>query len=214
MIKIVLLGATGGCIDVLNTINDINLFKPTYNVIGFLDDNKSLWGKEIHGILVLGGFSMALDMPSEVHFSTGIGSEKTYKNRLLILKDLCIPIKRFPSIIHPSAIISNWSKIENGVVVHQNSVINADSFLGRFTLVLPNSVINHGSKIGKGTIVNSHVSISGDVAIGETCYLGASCTLKQNIIIGDNALIGMGSVVINSVGSDAVVVGNPAKCIN
>ena len=45
--QIIILGTGGNCIDILDTINDINarLSSKKYECIGFLDDNEKKWGE-------------------------------------------------------------------------------------------------------------------------------------------------------------------------
>jgi len=61
MKKIVILGIGGNCIDILDTINEINRAgnKQKYKCVGFLDDNKNKWNKTIYGIKVLGPLDYA-----------------------------------------------------------------------------------------------------------------------------------------------------------
>lgn len=72
-------------------------------------------------------------------------------------------------------------------------------------------MISHDDIIGDYTCIAWGVCISGGLEIGKSCYLGANCAIKENIRIGEYSLIGMGSVVLNNVPENSVIVGNPAK---
>ena len=54
--KIIILGTGGNCIDILDTINDINKAesKALLDCVGFLDDDPDRWGMEFCGVSVLG----------------------------------------------------------------------------------------------------------------------------------------------------------------
>ena len=56
MKKLIILGTGGNCIDILDTVNDLNEHNAhkIYECIGFLDDNKENWGEVHYGIEVLG----------------------------------------------------------------------------------------------------------------------------------------------------------------
>ena len=41
------------------------------NVVGFLDDNESLWGKEVQGIKVLGGISLLHELKRTLQVGAG-----------------------------------------------------------------------------------------------------------------------------------------------
>jgi acetyltransferase EpsM len=213
MHKIVLLGATGGCVDILDTILDINAAapKPSYDVLGFLDDRAELQGTEVlAGARVIGPFSAAQDH-SDCLFVTGIGSPYNYWRRGDVIDALGLAPERFATIVHPRASISSSARLGFGTVIHQNATVTTGAKIGNHVLVLPNAVISHGDEIGDFTIVNAGVCMGGDVRIGRSCYLGARSAVRQNVTIGDRSQIGMGSVVLNDVAPGAVVVGNPAR---
>lgn len=208
----VILGATGGCVDILNVIQDINdsCSKEQIECIGFLDDNETLINKEVLGVPVLGGFKQARELKN-CYFVTGIGSSKNFWRRSKIIEDLQLPIERYITLIHPRASISRFANIGKGSVIYPNVVISTKVNIDNYVLVLPNSVISHGSHLGSYTIVNAVVSISGDVSIGESCYIGTHSSVRQNIQIGSNSLIGMGSVVIKDVPELSIYAGSPAR---
>ena len=54
--KVIILGTGGNCIDILDTLHDINETQrfPRYACIGFLDDNPTKRGQELNGIKVIG----------------------------------------------------------------------------------------------------------------------------------------------------------------
>jgi len=49
--------------------------------------------------------------------------------------------------------------------------------------------------------------------IGRYSWIGAGAIVIQGIKIGENVTIGAGSVVINDIPDNTIVVGNPAKII-
>lgn len=53
----------------------------------------------------------------------------------------------------------------------------------------------------------------GGATVGDFARIGANSTILPGVKIGRNALIGAGSVVVEDVPENAVVVGNPAKVI-
>lgn len=210
MTKIVLLGATGGCVDVLNVIQDANDTGSDYQVLGFLDDKEELWGTKVLGVQVLGGFDKVHEIPLDCLFVTGIGSPYNHWRRDQIINQLGLPRERFATIYHPTASVSRHATLGHGVVLYQYSVVGPDVHIGDHVLLLPQSVVNHGCNVGDFTIITSGVVVSGDVSIGRACYVGSQASVRQNVVIGDCAMIGMGAVVIQNVDAYTSVVGNPA----
>ena len=212
--KIIILGTGGTCIGILDAINDINaeLKIKKYKCIGFLDDNKNNWGKEFWGIKVLGPLESAIKYPNS-YFINGIGSSHNYTKKESIISKIGLPLERFENIIHPTASVSKMAQIGYGNVIFQNVVITSNVKIGNHVIILRNSAISHDDIIGDYTCITSGVCISGGVTIGKSCYLGANCSIKEYVKIGEYSLIGMGSVVLNNVPKNSVVVGNPARVI-
>lgn len=212
MKKIIILGCTGGCLDLLDLIHDSNeSLEIKFNFLGFLDDNHV--GKEVCSYKVLGKFEDWKRFEG-VYFATAIGSEKNFFKRSEIINKLGIPKDRFLNLIHPSAKISKYASISNfGVVIHSNSIIKTNCKIDEFALLLSSVIVNHDSSISSYSIINSNVNISGGVNIGESSYLGAGCICLPNINIEDRVLIGAGSVVTKDCDSLSLYRGIPAKKI-
>jgi sugar O-acyltransferase (sialic acid O-acetyltransferase NeuD family) len=210
--KIVILGTGGNCVDVLDTINEINLKhnKIIYECIGFLDDNKEIWGRNIQGVKVLGGLDLIDDL-NDFYFVFGIGSVRNHTIRNTIREKLKISDDRFETIIHPSATVSKFSKIGKGVIILQNVTVASNAQIDNFVVILPNSIISHDCVISAFTLITGGVCISGNVNIGRNCYLGTGSLLRDGISVGDRSLLGMGSVLVKSIPQDSRVFGNPAK---
>lgn|SRR5690606_20579453 len=211
--KIVIFGTGGNCIDILDTIREINKVEESYECIGFLDDNKEIWGKDIHGVPVLGPLVMAKELVDTCYFVNGIGSQKNFYKKKEIIAKSQVPLERYESIIHPTASVSDMAKIGKGVVILQNVTIASNVEIGNHVIILPNSVISHDDIIKDYTCITGGVCISGGVIVEESCYLGTNCSVIENIVIGKYSLIGMGSVVLDHVPENSVMVGCPAKLL-
>lgn len=209
--KIIIFGTGGNCIDILDTIREINKKEQLYEVVGFLDDNSEQWGKMIKDVTVLGPLNMAKDFISSCYFVNGIGSQKNFFMKDKILSTSKVPIERFETIIHPSAAVSDFSTLGKGVVILQNVTIASNVNIGNHVMILPNSIISHDDIIKDYTILAGGVCVSGGVTVEESCYLGTNCSIIENVTIGKHSLIDMGSVVINDVPQNSVMIGCPAK---
>jgi sugar O-acyltransferase (sialic acid O-acetyltransferase NeuD family) len=209
MKEIIILGTNGNCIDILDTINEINSISQKYKCIGFLDDNPDNLGQEYYGIKVIGSLSQAKTF-SDAYFVNGIGSSLNFWKKKSIIEKTMIPLERFETIIHPTASVSTFSQIGLGTVIFQNVTIASNVKIGNHVIILPNSVISHDDIIGDYTCITGGVCVSGGVTIGESCYLGTNCSVIGDIHVGDYCLIGMGSNVLKDIPENSVVFGNPA----
>lgn len=197
MKKIIILGASGGCLDILSLIDEINKVKKKFKILGFLDDKFKI-NTNINGYKILGKFSTGKKFKKNIFFATAIGNSKNFKNISKIIKSLNINRSRFPKLIHPNVYVSKYSQVGFGSIIYQNSTIGMNVKIGDFVNILPNTVINHDSEIGNFTKLNTMCNVGGSVQIGESCYVGSGVNLREKVIIGKNNLIGMSSVVLKS----------------
>lgn len=210
--KVIIFGTGGNCADILDMINDINSLcgRERYSCIGFLDDERSKWSKDVYGVKVLGPIDSARDYPDSF-FVNGIGSPNNFWKKEAIIARAGVPPERFVTIVHPSASVSKMAKLGLGTVVFQNATITSNVRVGNHVIILPNSVISHDDVIGDFVCIAGGVAISGNVKVGNSTYIGTGSMIIGNIKIGDCCLVGMGSVVLRDVEPNSVVVGNPAK---
>ncbi len=210
--RIIILGVGGNCIDILDSMLDINdaQGKQIYDCIGFLDDDQKKWNQTYYGVKVLGPLSSAQEY-GDCFFVFGIGSVSNFWRRQEILLNTGIPFEQFETIIHPTASVSRTAKIGRGSVVLQHVTIATSAAIGKHVYVLPNSVISHDDMIGDFTTIAGGVCISGNVHIGFSCYIGTNAAIRDGVTIGDTSLVGMSSVVLKDVSENTVVTGNPAK---
>lgn len=212
MKSIVIVGAGGTGEDVAGFLYDINDVGPTYECLGFLDDDPAKQGTCIGGLPVLGPLEQAKEYP-DAAFVDCLGSPRTFLQRQERAAELGIDDDRFETIIHPSAVVAHGCSVGNGCVLYPFTHIGPGVELGDRVVILSHSVIHHHSRVGRFTIVASGCNVSGGVVIGESSYLGAGCSIRDGASIGDHCLIGMGSVVVEAVESGSVVAGVPARFI-
>lgn len=80
-------------------------------------------------------------------------------------------------------------------------------------------VIHPGAEIGNNCNIKQNVTIGGKSEIlvvpkiGNNVLIGANAVIIGPVVIGDNVQIGAGAVVTNSIPSNSVAVGVPARVI-
>jgi|TARA_B110000027_G_scaffold15790_1_gene16097 sugar O-acyltransferase (sialic acid O-acetyltransferase NeuD family) len=213
--NIIILGATGGCLDTIDLINEINQYHGnlSLNIVGLFDDNFKNLKKKISGVPVIGSISSIKNF-KECKIVNALGSEKNFhKKRNLLIDELKLNPKRFLTIIHPSVTIGHGVTIGNGCIIYQNVSVGRNCILGTNNIILPNSFIGHDTKVGGFTIINAGSMVSGSVIIGQNCYLGSGTKIKPYCKIGNKVLTGIGSVVTNNLRSSKIYIGIPAKPI-
>jgi sugar O-acyltransferase (sialic acid O-acetyltransferase NeuD family) len=189
-----------------------NMLKKGWDVLGFIDDDKSTHGKECCGVKVLGGRDMLKRHPGSSVLAVP-GSPESYLKRKSIIEGLLPERGRFATVIHPSAVIAPDAVIGSNTVIMANVVISCGVKIGENCVILPNTVISHDSIVGAYSCVGSNVTISGGDIIGSECYIGSGVRIRERIKVGDRSLAGMGANIVSDVGEGVVVVGNPARPI-
>lgn len=202
----------GNAREAIAAIQSINKLKKTWNILGFIDDDSSLWERDFYGIKVLGGKNVLLKHP-QARVLAVPGSPDNYLKRKSIINGLEIEASRFIKILSPTTFVSPGVAIGYNTLILPNVVIGPDVFVGNHCVILPNTVISHDSVIGDYCCVGANVVISGWVKIDSNCYIGSGSCIKNNVTIGEKSLVGIGSNVILDVPREVVVAGNPAKIL-
>lgn len=160
--------------------------------------------KSIHGIPVITHDQFD---PEEYDVLVAIGNSKA---RRRVVEKLPSETK-FATIIHPSAVISEWVKIGNGSIITAGTIITTDIEIGRHAQLNLHTTIGHDCVIGDFFTTAPGAKISGDCKIGDDVYFGTNASIRQGLNVCDNVTIGMGSVVVKNIVEEGVYVGSPAK---
>jgi len=118
---------------------------------------------------------------------------------------------KLATLIHSHALVSRFSKIEDGTVIFANAVINPFSNIGRACIINTGVVVEHDCKIEDGVHISPNASIAGTVSIGEKSWVCVGGVISNNINVGSNSVVGAGGVVVDDVPSNVLVAGVPAK---
>ncbi len=202
----------GNAREALLSITAINKHKPTWRIIGFLDDDKKLWKQKYLNIPILGGTNLTSKFPS-AFFLPVPGNPDTFHKRERKIQRLKIPVNKYATIIDPSVRVANDSKIGKNALIMANVVISSGVLIGNHVVILPNTVVAHDTKIGDYSMVGAGAVISGYCDIAKNCYIGSGSNIKDHINIGKGSLVGLGSSVITNIPDGVVCAGNPAKIL-
>ncbi len=117
----------------------------------------------------------------------------------------------FPTLKHPSAIVSKHANIGEGSIIMPNATVNLNVMIGKCGIINTNSVLDHDSKLGDFVHISPGVNVAGNVAIHDYSWIGIGATVINNIHIGKRSIVGAGSVVIDDIRDNVTVFGIPAK---
>lgn len=208
---LIIYGAGGAGRELAFSLSLENNVNKKWRLTGFVDDDKTLWGKTINGIPLQGGFEWLCMNGGSIAITT-VGNpvgKRELVQRLKKSQNIS-----FPLIIGPNSIVSDTIAWGEGCIVSLSfNWISPNVKIGNFVFVNCTTRIGHDVVIGDYTTVFSGIDISGGAQIGCDCIIGSGVTINPNVKIGDGAIIGAGSVVTKDIPSKVIAAGVPAKVI-
>lgn len=206
MTDIIIIGAAGCGREVANWIEDINKTEPTWNILGFLDDNPDALKGFPCKYPILGTIKDHEPLEN-VRYAMGIASPAVKK---IIGPAMMEKGARFASVIHPSVRV--YSEFEPGVglIAYPNAKIATGCRIGNF-VTLQSTILGHDAELEDYVTVSSSCGITGGTKLHEGCFIGDHACISVGLEVGKNAYVGIGSVVIRSVEENTRVFGNPAR---
>lgn len=212
MIKqIVLIGAGGFGREVASIIEVLNKCKPTYDLLGFLDDGSQYHeGMIINGYPWLGDHNWIVEHKDEVVCTCCIGNPKIKK---MVQEELTGKGVIFETIIAYSGFgyIGPYTEIGAGCVLYGGVTIAVNCKIGNGVVMNQMVNVGHDCVIGDYTTIMPFTGISGFCKIGNEVNIGGHAFIVPGRKVGDSATIAAGSIVFGNVKAGTTVLGNPAK---
>ncbi|MCH7415178.1 acetyltransferase [Belliella sp. R4-6] len=190
-------GASGHAKAIIDLLEDQDLVK------GVFDDDDNKVSILSYAVKQPKNETLPVDYP----YVIGIGDNRI--RRRIAVENL--EGKKFSSVFHSSAKVSNSVKIGDGTVLMENSIVKIDSIIGEHVIVNTASTIDHDCEIGDYVHIGPGVTLCGGISIGEGTLVGAKSVVLPEVTIGKWCLIGAGSIVHKDVPDGAVWIGSSIK---
>ena len=200
MNRLIIIGASGHG----KVVADIAVLNG-YKDIVFLDNDPAL--KECAGYPVLGPDTMTSELDGDIFIAVG----KANVRKKLMSRD---SERKFPVLVHPSAVTANGVEIGEGSVVMAGAVINPGVKHGKGCIVNTSSSIDHDCTIGEFCHISVGAHLSGTVKIGDNVWIGTGAVVSNNVNICANVVIGAGAVVIKDIEIPGTYIGVPSKMLD
>ncbi len=204
---LVLIGSGGLAREVRWLVDECNKGQDRWNLLGLVSNEKP--GTVISGLSVLGDDKWLIDYDKPIDVAICIGSgivRKQVAERLIQNPNI-----NFPTIISPSAELSETVVLGKGNIITSKNVLTVDIKTGDFFFCNLACTIGHDCIIRDYVTLNPGVNVSGNVVLGENVTIGTGAAIIQGVAIGDNSTVGAGAVVIDDIDSNCTAVGIPAR---
>ena len=205
MKQLVLVGAGSGSREILLLVDRINARTPTWEVLGFVDDDPKLAGTEVDGYPVYGpDHEFAGDA---IHGACGV-LQPALRERLL---ERHVERRGYAlaTLIAPDVALPRDFAAGPGTVIMPGAMVSFDVQLGKGVFVLWNAVLGHHLRVGQFSTILTGALIAGACTVGQRATIGAGAVLNVKVNVGENALVGVGTTVLTDVPDGKHVVAMP-----
>ncbi|WP_430790455.1 acetyltransferase [Virgibacillus flavescens] len=211
MQDIYIYGSGGFAREVAMLIERINKTdKPTWNILGFIDDDVTKRGEIINGYQVVGN-SEVLKGYQLIYVVLGVGSPAAKESIIHNLSTFEHVV--FPNIIHPGVDLHKTNKLGKGNILCAGTVITCNIEMKDFVTVNISTTIGHDVTLHSYSTISPNSSISGNVVLKNGVDCGTNATIIQGKVIGKHTIIGAGATVVKDLPANCTAVGSPAKPI-
>ena len=206
-----IIGAGGFGREVAWLVRRINELSPTWNLVGFIDDDVRKHRTLEDGYPVVGGTELLGSRTEDTYVVCAVGS--AHIRKLIVDKLKGYSNIKYATLIDPSVIISDRVKIGEGSIICAGTIVTVDVVLGKHVIINLDCTVGHDAVIGNFVTMYPSVNVSGMVRVGECVELGTGMQVIQGKKIVENAIIGAGGVVVKDILDEGTYVGIPvSKC--
>lgn len=209
MKDILIYGFGGFGHEVACLIQHINKAKPTWNIVGYIDDGVEVGTKCKYGE-VLGNLDTLNSWNTPVSVVIAIGSPTFLE---LLPMRITNPLVRFPNIIAPNVFYFDQDAVSmgKGNIVTFGCRISCNVTLGDFNVLNGNISLGHDASIGSYNMFFPEVRISGQASVGNKNFFGSRCFIAQCLKVGNENRFGAGTYILRKIKDGGFYMGNPAK---
>lgn len=195
MKDILIIGAGGIGRETAWIIEEINEVKPTWNLLGYIDENSEMHGKELNGYKVLGGLEVLEKLEEKPYVVVAIANCSVKKSIVTKLGEKY----NFATIIYPTVKVSKFIQIGQGTIIYPGVILTVNTKIGNHVLISGNCGIGHDTVIGDYSSVLWGSNFSGYDTVGESCFIGVGTKVIQGINISKENKISAGITVLEDV---------------
>jgi sugar O-acyltransferase (sialic acid O-acetyltransferase NeuD family) len=198
--------------DLVKLIRAINEDRPTWDLLGFVDDRPEAQGKLYFDYPVLGPREWLLRKapPGLAVFNNVCGKPRNSRAIASWLEGQGLPIA---SLIHPR-IDTRYVEIGRGAILPEGAVLGSGTRIGDFFTGRLHVVISHDVEIRDFVFIGPGAVLGSETTIEDGVLIGAGATIIAGRTVGAGSVVGAGAVVVENVPANVTVAGVPARVVS
>lgn len=205
--SLLLVGAGGFGREVAALVEAINEETPTWDLLGFVDDEPTLHHTTAMGFPIKGDVDW-LARQTDRQYALTIGNGKA---RQSVAKRLtCTDLQPSP-LVHPTVSVHRTASLGSGTILCQGATPTVNVQIGRHAVLDQNCTVGHDSVLDPFVSLRPGANISGSVRLERGVTIGSGAVVLPGITVGAHATVGAGAVVIDDLPPNCTAVGAPAR---
>lgn len=211
MKPLVIYGTGGHAAEIFGLIDAINTRQPTWDFAGFLVDLAYQAESELFGYPIFGDHCYLAANP-ETAIVIAIGSGHIRQTVVEKIERIVVN-PNFPTLIHPTAMVSRLAKLGKGNQICAQSIIQPRAIIGDHVIINIACSISHDCTIGEFTTLAPGARLAGGVSIGNRTDIGIGAVVIPKVNIGSDCVVGAGAVMVRDIPDSVTAAGNPARLL-
>lgn len=211
MKNLLIIGARAFGREIYNIAIQTKEYNNEWVVKGFLDDDRTAINEFSSNYPpIIDSVKNYKIQPNDV-FVCALGDPKIKKQ---YIQEILLKGGKFINIIHPLAVINPVNvNLGTGVIICPFTYISNDTTIGNFVTIQTHVALGHDVVVGDYCQINALSFLGGYAKVGTGATINPGANILPKKSVGSNSSIGVNSSVLNNVGDDISVFGNPAKRI-
>ena len=185
-----------------------------WDVVGVVDDDSAKAGRDVIGVPVYdptGDISKLIKKLRANAIAIGIGDNYARDKKFRYVRDRGLEVV---NVIHPSAHISRFVKLGQGITILAGATINPGTVIEDNVCVNTSASVDHDNHLEKNCHILPNSTLTGTVRVGQFASIGSGAVVAPNLTIGKHSYVAAGAVVVKNVPEGVIVAGVPATEIS
>jgi acetyltransferase EpsM len=192
---------------------DALMLSTEWEIAGIIDEDSKKNATELLGVkvsLLNGDLSESARRLKCDCVAIAIGDNYTRHEKLQQIRSAGL---RPVNVVHPSARISRFVKIGEGVTILAGTTISAGTVIEDNVCVNTSASVDHDNYLENSCHIFPNATLTGGVRVREFAYIGSGAVITPNLTVQKYSYVGAGAVVLDDVPEGMIVCGVPAKTI-